>query len=604
MSYFRQVVVADFEYEVEPGGLPNPLCMVAHVLVGQDLRLAQTIKLWRGEFGSAPPFDIGADTLFVAYSAWAEMTCFKVLSWQFPTYVFDQHTAYLAASNLLLPYNPNEEEWKKQRRRLPDACRAFGIEGWQQIDKDIIAADVGAGRWQQYGQEGVFQYCEEDVRMSALLFRAQLRGYPGWLPAADVSHIIRWSDYSAKAVALIQARGMLIDMVMWNLVQENKAAVIFYLLQQFDPSFNDAEPIYSPDGTWNYTRFERWLMRAGIYAWPRLDSGQLDISADAFRIMYGAHPAIEGLHALRDSIGFIAKARLPIGKDGRNRPSLFPLGAATGRNAHARSPYNASAGMRGFMVCPEGSIISYLDWRSQEVGIGAVLSGDEALKADYTCGDVYHGLAQLCGLTADPDPIRWKKEHRSQRDRMKPLELGIRYGMSVTSLARGLGVHPLIAATILRKHQEKYPRFWWWRDDVVKQAMLAREIESIDGWPLRLTTSPNKRTLYNFPMQSGGAAMLRLAATRLCEAGIVPTMLIHDGILFEETNPEKLLQAREIMLQTGRDLLGGFEIGVSEDQRLTGGQRYRDKRPMAVRMWATVNDALENIGAFKRAATG
>jgi DNA polymerase I len=119
MGYFRQVVVADFEYEVEPGGLPNPLCMVAHVLVGQDLRLAQTIKLWRGEFGSAPPFDTSPDTLFVAYSAQAEMTCFKVLGWQFPTHIFDQHTAYLAASNLLLPYDPDEER-KKQGKRLPD----------------------------------------------------------------------------------------------------------------------------------------------------------------------------------------------------------------------------------------------------------------------------------------------------------------------------------------------------------------------------------------------------------------------------------------------------------------------------------------------------
>ena len=54
--------------------------------------------------------------------------------------------------------------------------------------------------------------------------------------------------------------------------------------------------------------------------------------SDAFRLMYHV-PGIEGLHALRDSLGFIVKARLPIGKDGRNRPSLFPFGTATGRNA-------------------------------------------------------------------------------------------------------------------------------------------------------------------------------------------------------------------------------------------------------------------------------
>ena len=36
-------------------------------------------------------------------------------------------------------------------------------------------------------------------------------------------------------------------------------------------------------------------------------------------------PGIEGLHALRDSIRVIAGAKLPIGRDGRNRPSLFRL---------------------------------------------------------------------------------------------------------------------------------------------------------------------------------------------------------------------------------------------------------------------------------------
>ena len=52
-------------------------------------------------------------------------------------------------------------------------------------------------------------------------------------------------------------------------------------------------------------------------------------------------------------------------------------------------------------------------------------------------------------------------------------------------------------------------------------------------------------------MQSGGAAMLRLATIRLCEAGIVPIMLIHDGILFEETDADKIEHAMEIMRQAG-----------------------------------------------------
>jgi DNA polymerase family A len=565
---FTQVIVADFEYEIEDGDLPNPLCMVAYVLDGH-LRHVQTIRMWREELlaSTRPPFDIGPDTLFVAYSTWAEMTCFIVRRWPFPTHIFDLHTAYLAASNVLLPYNPDEER-KKPRKKLPDACRAYGIEGWEHIEKKQMAEDIGAGLWRKYGKEGVLGYCEEDVKKSTELLRAQLRGRPG-LPPADVPRTLYWSNYSAKTVALIQARGIPIDMPLWNLVQENKVAVIGELLRQFDPSYRSDDPIYTPEGEWSYTRFERWLLRSGITAWTRLESGKLDLDSDAFRAM--SHlPGIEGLHALRDGIGFIAKARLPIGRDGRNRASLYPLATVTGRNAHAKSIFNAHAGMRSFMVFPPHAVGAYLDWRTQEVGVAAAHSGDEVLKRAYAGGDVYYSLARMCGLTDDPDREHWKKTRPDVRQRMKALNFGIIYGMGVPSLARGLDRHPLIASAIIERHKRTYPRFWQWRDDAVQSAMLARRIESCFGWPMHITTSPNQRTLFNFPMQSGGAEMLRLAAWRLCEAGIVPVMLIHDGILFEATSHEQIEHAKEIMRAAGRDVCDGFEIGVDVDQLLIG----------------------------------
>jgi DNA polymerase family A len=593
---FPQVVVADFEYECGEGDLPDVLCMVAHVL-DENLRYVRTVRLWRGEFGRTPPFDIGSDTLFVAYSAWAEMTCFKVLGWQFPVHIFDLHTAYLAASNILLPYDPDEER-KKPRKRLPDACRAYGIEGWERIDKDTIAEDIGAGRWQKYGRDVVFDYCEEDVRMSVRLLRRMIVGH-AMFPPADVARVLHWSNYSAKSIALIQAHGIPIDTDLWNLVQENKAAVIAELLRQFDPSHGDDEQIYTRDGEWSYDRFERFLIRRNVHAWPRLESGGLDIGSDAFRAMYHA-PGVEALHALRDSLGFIAKARLPIGRDGRNRPSLFPFGTITGRNAHSKSPYNAHAGVRGFIRFSPDKIGVYLDWRSQEVGVAASHSSDLKLMTDYASGDIYHALARLCGLTNDPDPIHWRKHNSAMRQRMKPLQLGINYGMGVPSLARGLDRHPLIASGIIERHKRTYPRFWQWRDDRVMAAMLTRRIESIFGWPLRITTSPNQRTLHNFSAQSGGAEMLRICAWRLCEAGIVPAMLVHDGILLEASNREEIEHALEIMRQAGRDVCNGFEIGVDIDQMLIGGARYSDKRPMAQKMWNTIMGALETVRAIPK----
>ena len=591
---FATIVVCDTEYEVETGELPKVLCLVAYVL-NEKLQRVRTVRLWRGEFGASPPFDIGPDTLFVAYSAWAEMTCFLVLGWRFPVHILDLHTAYLAASNVLLPHSFDEKK-KRPGKRLPDACRAYGIEGWEHVDKDTIAKDIGEGRWRQYGREGVFKYCEEDVRLTELLLRKMLRGH-FQLEPIDLERTLHWSNYSAKSIAQIQARGMLIDMPLWNLVQENKFAVIGELLRQFDPSYGSDDPIYTPDGNWSYGRFERWLISIGVTAWPRLASGRLDLDGDAFRMMYHV-PGVEGLHALRDTLRVIVGANLPIGHDARNRPNLFPFGTATGRNAHRRSLYNAHAGMRSFIIFPPDRIGLYLDWRTQEVAVAAALSGDPALLDAYRGGDVYYTLARNSGLTDDPDPKHWKDNNQPMRQRMKALQLGINYGMGVPSLAKGLDRHPVIASNLIELHRRAHPRFWAWREERVQSAMLTRRCETTFGWSLHLTTSPNKRTLYNFPVQGGGAEMLRLAAWRLCEAGLIPNMLVHDGILFELENQEQVAQAVDIMRSAGRDVCHGLEVGVDVDQRLEHGARYQDKRPMAKKMWATIMHALQAIKAI------
>ena len=150
-------------------------------------------------------------------------------------------------------------------------------------------------------------YCEEDTKAETELLHKQLRGWSQFQPAS-VEHILHWSNYSAKTVARIQARGMPIDTRLWNLVQENKAAVVGELLRQFDPSHESDDPIYTPDGEWSYVRFARWLASVGVSAWPRLESGQLNIDDDAFKLMSHV-PGIEGLRALRKSLGVIVASK-------------------------------------------------------------------------------------------------------------------------------------------------------------------------------------------------------------------------------------------------------------------------------------------------------
>jgi DNA polymerase-1 len=560
---FRTIVGLDFEYEVTAGGLPTVLCLVAYVLNAR-LELERVVRLWRGDFGSKPPFDIGSDTLIVAYSAWAEMTCFLQLGWSFPVHIFDLHTAYLAISNIMEPFDYDDTKRRKKGKGLVDACRAYGIQGWERFDKTTIAKDIGDGNWRVWGRETVFDYCEEDVHKTLELLRAMLRGSDRF-GLVDVPRVLHWSNYSAKAIARIQARGMPIDMDYWNIVQENKALVVAELVRRFDPSQNTPFPIYTPEGEWSYERFEMWLVCVGARAWPRLPSGRLDLDSDAFRLMYSAVPGVEGLHALRDSLGFIVKARLPIGPDFRNRPSLFPFQTATGRNAHARSPYNCHAAMRGFMKFELDTIGFYLDWRSQEVAVAAAEYDDPVLRGEYESGDVYHALARMCGTAEDLDPVRWKADNPAQRDRMKPLQLGINYGMGVKSLSKGLNRHPLIAAEVLWLYAKRHPNFWRGRLETIENALLDRRIESSYGWPLRISHSPNQRSLMNFPCQSGGSEMLREGTVRLVDAGIVPIMLIHDGILFQETDPRKIEEAAEIMRAAGCEICNGINVGVDLD---------------------------------------
>ena len=75
--------------------------------------------------------------------------------------------------------------------------------------------------------------------------------------AASVEHVLHWSNYSAKAVAQNPGARHADRHGLWNLVQENKAAVIRNLLQQFDPSYGSDAPIYTPEGEWSYARFEQ-----------------------------------------------------------------------------------------------------------------------------------------------------------------------------------------------------------------------------------------------------------------------------------------------------------------------------------------------------------
>ncbi len=68
---------------------------------------------------------------------------------------------------------------------------------------------------------------------------------------------------------------MPIDMYLWNLVQENKQAIVAALVRKFDPSQGTDHPIYTLEGEWTYERFEigcRILASSLGHAWTAVGS--------------------------------------------------------------------------------------------------------------------------------------------------------------------------------------------------------------------------------------------------------------------------------------------------------------------------------------------
>jgi DNA polymerase I len=92
---FREIWACDFEFRTPPGERPHPVCMCA-----RELRSRREIQLWEEELRiPAAPFDVGPDSVMLAYSASAEFSCFLKLGWPPPVNVIDLFAEHRVATN-------------------------------------------------------------------------------------------------------------------------------------------------------------------------------------------------------------------------------------------------------------------------------------------------------------------------------------------------------------------------------------------------------------------------------------------------------------------------------------------------------------------------
>jgi hypothetical protein len=563
LNCFREVVVADFEFVATAGNRPVPVCFVAH-----ELNSGRRFCRWQDQFGPAPPFATGPDVLFVAYYASAELGCYRV--WPMPERIVDLFTEFRARTNGVATPAGNG---------LLGALTYFGLDAMGATEKeDMRGLVLRGGPWSQDERTAILDYCESDVE-------ALKRLLPAMLPKLDLPRALVRGRYMAAAAAMEHA-GPPIDVPRLELFRRHWTNIQDQLIAGISADYGGV----FEGRTFKREGFAQWLIAQEI-PWPRLESGQLDLSDKTFRQQAKIYPAVSPLRELRSSLSDLRLNDLAVGSDGRNRTILSVFGSRTGRNqpSNTRFIFGPSVWLRGLIKPPPGHAIAYVDWSQQEIGVAAALSGDRALQAAYESGDCYLAFAKQAG--AVPHDAT-KATHSIQRELFKHCMLAVQYGMEWQSLALRIAQPGIVARDLLRAHRETFRRFLEWSDAALDQAMLVGVIHTVFGWPMHVGQRPNPRSLRNFPMQANGAEMLRIACCLATERGIEVCAPVHDAVLISA--PLDRIEAdvaamRAAMSEASRIVLAGFELNT-DVKIVRWPDRYMDPRGAA--MWNRVCDLV------------
>jgi hypothetical protein len=516
-----------------------------------------------------PPFDIGEQSIFVPYAAFAELNTFDALGWPRPARVLDLYPEFRCQDN----------DAHNKSGSLLAALTKFGLPHMSVEDKDACRRLImNQNSWTETEKRRILDYCEADVNALTALLPRLASG----IECIDEAFLR--SDYMV-AITDVGRHGIPIDVPALRFMQSHWDDIRRHLAAE-------AHAIYGtfPNGKWNREAAEQYLERERMLdIWPVSEqSGMLSFDKDVLRDMCRIYPKLNLLREVKSSIGKVRPVDLDIGSDGRCRSPLYPFGTVTGRNAPRRFPFAPATWTRSLIRPFPGRAIAYCDYSGQELGLGAAYSGDRNMWDAYASGDFYLTTAKQFAMC----PADATKKHPA-RETAKTLCLGLNYGMTVVGLADRLNIGYAEAAYLLHKHRAAYPRFWEYTDAIVDAAMLNGRLTSTFGRRFTISenidpkgkTATNPRSLRNFMFQAGGGDMLRLAVIGLAAAGITVIATVHDAVMIEAPEAdiqEHVTAAKAVMVAASEAVTGGLPLRV-DAKVYRAGERYSD--PRGVPMW-------------------
>jgi hypothetical protein len=462
------------------------------------------------------------------------------------------------------------------------ALQHFGLDSMTVVEKQSMRALIRRGHPFTVAEEtAILDYCEQDVHALELLL-------PMILPHISLPHAIFRGRYT-KAVARMEFSGQPVDLPTLDRLNAHWEELKLRIASDVEGQYQYG--VYQ--GThWSDRRFENLLTHLGILAeWPHVRrkdgtySEHLSLDDDdTFKEMAARYPVLAPLRELRSILVRLRTLDLPIGVDGRNRCSLAPFRSVTGRNYPPVSEFifGKPTWVRSLVRPEKDRAIAYIDWSSAEFGIAAALSDDPRMKEAYLTGDVYMAFAIMAGAAP---PGATKRTHAAIRELYKTVVLGVQYLQTEFGLAKSLGISLWRAQELLDLHRRVFVRYWQWSEWMAQTATFSRQIETVFGWRMQLTSWTKPRTVSNFPMQANGAELLRWACCFATEEGIEVHAPVQDALLVggQVDEIEDVVAVTKAAMAKACDLvLHGF-ILRSDVKIVRFPDRYVDERGAA--MW-------------------
>ena len=580
---YEDVIVLDFEFfSATEGDRQNPVCLVA-----ESLRTGLQTRLWiTGEVQC--PLPIGPEYLYVGYFASAEWHCFLSLGWDLPVRIIDLYPEYRLMTNGAVGYT------MRLGYGLLAAAEAFGVVAMDVNYKaDMRDLILSGGPWTAEQRNEILEYCAEDVVITANLF-AQM-----WPKIATdlraLTQALLRGRYTV-AVARMEFSGTPVDTNLLGNLVLHWPDLRLHLIEAIDQDYGVFD-----GSTFKQAKFEHWVATQAI-PWPKTDTGKLKLDELTFRQMSKSHTQVAALHELRITLGQMRTLKLHVGTDGRNRTLLSPFASKTSRNQPSTTKFifGNSAWLRSLIKPEEGFGLAYVDFSSQEIAIAAALSGDEKMLQAYETGDPYTAFAVQAGLAPEGAT---KSSHKEIRNRCKQIMLGVGYGMGAEALALAAGIHRVEANGLLNNHRMTYRIFWKWAEANQMRALMGEPLATPLGWKLQLRNDPdpNDRSLLNWPMQSTGADIMRLAACMLTEADIEVCCPVHDAFLVRFSladEADTIAQTTRLMVGASEVVMGdGYACRVDADI-VRYPDRYMDER--GEKMFSTITRLLDTLGTTER----